>query len=130
MRTSEKCKKGKTIFEVKQIQFHFSHSLFSLPILFNLIGMGFVCRLFKTLTEAVSQVQAAFDKGSEAEIKTAEENLLVKAKDLLSDWLDKEKGSTVTENSIFSKLPQYWEEQYHKDMEALNVSLRCSQFLA
>ena len=100
----------------------------SLPILFNLIGMGFVCRLFKTLTEAVSQVQAAFDKGSEAEIKTAEENLLVKAKDLLSDWLDKEKGSTVTENSIFSKLPQYWEEQYHKDMEALNVSLRCSHF--
>merc|ERR1719204_991348 len=78
-------------------------------------------RLFKTLTEAVSQVQAAFDKGSEAEINTAEENLLVKAKDLLSDWFDKEKGSTVTENSIFSKLPQYWEEQYHKDMEALNI---------
>jgi len=78
-------------------------------------------RLFKTLTEAVSQVQAAFDKGSEVEINTAEENLLVKAKDLLSDWLDKEKGSTVTENSIFSKLPQYWEEQYHKDMEALNI---------
>merc|ERR1719259_1200249 len=44
-------------------------------------------RLFKTLTEAVSQVQAAFDKGSEAEINTAEENLLVKAKDLLSDCL-------------------------------------------
>uniref|UniRef100_A0A8C2KQU4 Cysteine--tRNA ligase, cytoplasmic n=1 Tax=Cyprinus carpio TaxID=7962 RepID=A0A8C2KQU4_CYPCA len=43
------------------------------------------------------------------------------AKDLLSDWLDSQFGSQVTENSIFSLLPKYWEGEYHKDMEALNV---------
>jgi len=80
-------------------------------------------KLFKTLTEAVQKVQEAVEKkaGGEEEVKAAEENLLVKAKDLVSDWLDQEKGSSVTDNSIFSKLPQFWEEQYHKDMEALNI---------
>ena len=78
-------------------------------------------RLFKTLTEAVAQVQSAFESGDNDKVKAAESNLLVKAKDLLSDWLDKQKGSQVTDNAIFSKLPQFWEEQYHKDMEALNV---------
>ena len=44
------------------------------------------------------------------------------AKDLLSDWLDKQFGSEVKDNAIFSKLPQFWEEKYHEDMDALNVS--------
>lgn len=48
--------------------------------------------------------------------------LLESAKDMLADWLDKQFGSQVTENSIFSLLPKYWEEEYHKDMEALNVN--------
>lgn len=48
--------------------------------------------------------------------------LLENSKDLLADWLDKQFGSQVTENSIFSNLPNYWEGEYHKDMEALNVS--------
>lgn len=48
--------------------------------------------------------------------------LLEEAKDLLSDWLDSQFGSQVTENSIFSLLPKHWEGEYHKDMEALNVS--------
>lgn len=43
------------------------------------------------------------------------------AKDVLAPWLDKLKGSEVTENSIFSDLPKFWEEEFHKDMEALNV---------
>lgn len=48
--------------------------------------------------------------------------LLESSKDLLSDWLDKQFGSQVTENSIFSILPKYWEGEYHQDMAALNVS--------
>lgn len=48
--------------------------------------------------------------------------LLENSKDLLADWLDKQLGSQVTENSIFSILPKYWEGEYHKDMDALNVS--------
>lgn len=47
--------------------------------------------------------------------------LLESSKDLLADWLDKQFGSQVTENSIFFNLPKFWEEEYHKDMEALNV---------
>lgn len=50
--------------------------------------------------------------------------LLENSKDLLADWLDKQFGSQVTENSIFSILPKYWEGEYHKDMDALNVSRR------
>lgn len=48
--------------------------------------------------------------------------MLEEAKDLLSDWLDSKFGSQVTDNSIFSKLPKFWEGEFHKDMEALNVS--------
>ncbi|XP_022446800.1 cysteine--tRNA ligase, cytoplasmic isoform X2 [Delphinapterus leucas] len=47
--------------------------------------------------------------------------LLEEAKDLLSDWLDSMHGSEVSDNSIFSKLPKFWEAEFHKDMEALNV---------
>lgn len=50
--------------------------------------------------------------------------LLENAKDLLADWLDQQFGSQVTENSIFSTLPKFWEGEYHKDMEALNVGSR------
>lgn len=47
--------------------------------------------------------------------------LLKEAKDPLSDWLDRKKGDTVTEHSIFSKLSQHWEDEFFKDMDALNV---------
>eukprot|EP00069_Balaena_mysticetus_P010365 bmy_20595T0 len=47
--------------------------------------------------------------------------LLEEAKDLLSDWLDSMHGSEVSDNSIFSKLPKFWEAEFHKDMAALNV---------
>jgi len=47
--------------------------------------------------------------------------LITEVKDVLAPWLDKQFGSGVTENAIFSDLPRYWEEEFHKDMEALNV---------
>lgn len=56
------------------------------------------------------------------ELLSFQKVLLESSKDLLADWLDKQFGSQVTENSIFSTLPKYWEGEYHKDMEALNVS--------
>lgn len=56
--------------------------------------------------------------------------LLENSKDLLADWLDRRFGSQVTENSIFFNLPKFWEEEYHKDMEALNVSRRGPEGLA
>lgn len=47
--------------------------------------------------------------------------LLREAKDPLSDWLDFNHGASITDNSIFAKLPQHWETQFHQDMDALNV---------
>ncbi|XP_054949956.2 cysteine--tRNA ligase, cytoplasmic isoform X13 [Pan paniscus] len=55
------------------------------------------------------------------EVNSCVEVLLEEAKDLLSDWLDSTLGCDVTDNSIFSKLPKFWEEDFHRDMEALNV---------
>lgn len=46
------------------------------------------------------------------------------AKDPLANWLDEMKGSTITEHSIFNKLSQQWEAEYHKDMDALNVRFK------
>lgn len=48
--------------------------------------------------------------------------MLKEIKDPLADWLDKIKGSTVTEHSIFNQLSKHWELEFHKDMDALNVS--------
>lgn len=62
------------------------------------------------------------------EIETARANFLQQSKDALCDWLDKKFGSTVTENSIFESLPRFWENEFHKDMKALNVS--CHRLLA
>ena len=40
----------------------------------------------------------------------------------MADWLDSHHGSEVSEKSIFAALSQYWEEQFHVDMDSLNVS--------
>ena len=49
------------------------------------------------------------------------QSLLEASSDALSDWLDKHHGSKITENSIFDNLPKFYEAEYFKDMEALNV---------
>lgn len=43
-------------------------------------------------------------------------------KDPLAEWLDAKHGSDVKDNSIFFELPRFWEKEYFKDMDALNVS--------
>ena len=77
-------------------------------------------KLFNTMKESIARVSEAFKQNKGLE--EAHKQLLVDAKDLMSDWLDKQFGAKVTENEIFSKLPRYWEEKYHEDMENLNVS--------
>lgn len=49
--------------------------------------------------------------------------LLKDTRDPLSEWLDQCKGYTVSEHSIFSKLSQRWETEFHKDMDGLNVGI-------
>ena len=48
-------------------------------------------------------------------------SLLSVAGDPLSDWLDSRRGSEVTDKTIFASLTQHFEEEFHSDMEALNV---------
>ncbi|KAM4617669.1 cysteine--tRNA ligase, cytoplasmic isoform 2-T2 [Discoglossus pictus] len=59
--------------------------------------------------------------GCEQDVQKHTKILLEQSSDLLSDWLDMKQGAQVTDNSIFSQLPKYWEGEYHKDMDALNV---------
>ncbi|XP_039992282.1 cysteine--tRNA ligase, cytoplasmic isoform X2 [Xiphias gladius] len=77
-------------------------------------------RLDAAVTAALQPLQAAMGSSDEV-VQPLAQVLLENSKDLLADWLDKQFGSEVTENSIFSILPKYWEGEYHKDMEALNV---------
>ncbi|KAJ8343207.1 hypothetical protein SKAU_G00305360, partial [Synaphobranchus kaupii] len=79
-------------------------------------------RLETAVTAALGPLQGAVESGAtDAVLQSRAEVLLQEARDLLSDWLDSQFGSQVTENSIFSLLPKYWEGEYHKDMDALNV---------
>lgn len=56
-------------------------------------------------------------------IEKAKNDLLQSAKGPISEWLDSKLGATVTDNAIFTALPRYWENEFHKDMKALNVSM-------
>jgi len=79
----------------------------------------------KVILKTVEPEKRAMQEKQVGRLKAAlggdKEHLVTEAKDILSDWLDSEKGATVTDNSIFSELPRYWEEKFHEDMEALNV---------
>ena len=77
-------------------------------------------KMFNTLKESIANVSKAHEQNKGLE--EAHKQLLIDAKDVMSDWLDKQFGASVSENEIFAKLPRYWEERYHEDMEALNVS--------
>uniref|UniRef100_A0A0B6Y7U9 Cysteine--tRNA ligase, cytoplasmic n=1 Tax=Arion vulgaris TaxID=1028688 RepID=A0A0B6Y7U9_9EUPU len=68
------------------------------------------------LTKVKEKVMALVDSGDAGKNVRLDE-----IKDILAPWLDKHKGSKLTDNDIFSDLPKYWEEEFHKDMEALNV---------
>lgn len=78
--------------------------------------------LFRRMTEANVMFQMAIKSGNAESIEAGKLNFLEQSKDAFADWLDRKFGSTVTENSIFEKLPRFWENEFHKDMEALNVS--------
>ncbi|XP_012269862.2 cysteine--tRNA ligase, cytoplasmic [Athalia rosae] len=77
--------------------------------------------MLSKITAAVVNLEKAVEENDQMKLKESQNALLREARDPLAEWLDRQKGSTVTENSIFSKLPQYWEMEYHKDMDALNV---------
>ncbi|KAK7098490.1 cysteine--tRNA ligase, cytoplasmic-like [Littorina saxatilis] len=62
--------------------------------------------------------QEGLGQGDQEETK---QMLLEAARDVLAGWLDKKYGSGVTENAIFSDLPKKWEQEFHNDMDSLQV---------
>ncbi|XP_066998786.2 cysteine--tRNA ligase, cytoplasmic [Anabrus simplex] len=82
------------------------------------------CMLEKMLgkmTTAVEMLEAAIKEKDKIKMEEARKSLLKEARDPLSEWLDGKHGASVTDNSIFSKLPRHWEAEFHHDMDALNV---------
>lgn len=75
----------------------------------------------RQMNEAIYVLENAVKSNDCEKIDAAKEYFLKQVRDPLSDWLDTIEGSSVTENSIFEALPRYWEEEFHKDMAALNV---------
>ncbi|XP_065835615.1 cysteine--tRNA ligase, cytoplasmic-like [Oscarella lobularis] len=71
-----------------------------------------------------ADVDKAIESLKEAEgekTEAATKNLLQKASDPISAWLDSRLGAGVSDHSIFSDLTQRWEREFHRDMAALNV---------
>ncbi|XP_053720307.1 cysteine--tRNA ligase, cytoplasmic isoform X1 [Synchiropus splendidus] len=79
-------------------------------------------RLDAAVSAALKPLQEAL-QGSQpaAVVEPLHQALLESSRDIVADWLDQQLGSSVDDNSIFSTLPQHWEEEFHKDMDALNV---------
>jgi len=48
-------------------------------------------------------------------------DFITNAKDVLSAWLDKCNGKEISDNTIFSDLPSFYEGQFHDDMNNLNI---------
>lgn len=79
-------------------------------------------KILVDVTEQDSKIQKGLvDKFPETEIEALKKDLLTKANDPLSEWLDKQFGAEITDHKIFQSLTQYWEKEYHDDMAALNV---------
>ncbi|XP_049865234.1 cysteine--tRNA ligase, cytoplasmic [Pectinophora gossypiella] len=70
---------------------------------------------------AVQNLKLAVESKDQDKIIKTKCELLKSAKDPISEWLDSKYGGTVTDNAIFTALPSYWENEFHKDMRALNV---------
>ena len=71
-------------------------------------------RMFLKLKSAVTSIESAVKSQDAARMEAERERLLADAKDVLADWLDSKQGSSVTDNEIFSDLPRYWEQEFHK----------------
>ncbi|XP_058840257.1 cysteine--tRNA ligase, cytoplasmic [Topomyia yanbarensis] len=78
-------------------------------------------RMLEKLTNAVDNLTIAVKSGQEDKVKEAQKQFLESSRDPLADLLDSKEGDSVNENSIFETLPRYWEDEFHKDMNALNV---------
>lgn len=73
------------------------------------------------MTSSLEALTTAVQSSDASEVAVARRDFLENALDPLSNWLDARDGAGVTEHSIFDALPRFWEDEFHKDMAALNV---------
>ncbi|CAH1954638.1 unnamed protein product [Acanthoscelides obtectus] len=78
-------------------------------------------KLLTRLTSSIENLEKAVKSGKNGVIEQSKATFLEDCKDPLSDWLDIQYGSTVTDNAIFTTLPRHFEAEFHKDMQALNI---------
>uniref|UniRef100_A0A0N5AZC4 cysteine--tRNA ligase n=1 Tax=Syphacia muris TaxID=451379 RepID=A0A0N5AZC4_9BILA len=76
--------------------------------------------LEKVEPHLVDESKNSCAKSSEATF-TALQELLDVSKDVLSEWLDLQYGSTVNQLSVFEKLAKKYESEFMSDMQKLNV---------
>ncbi|XP_066141458.1 cysteine--tRNA ligase, cytoplasmic [Euwallacea fornicatus] len=78
-------------------------------------------KILTRLNESIENLENAVKTDCKTALEEAQRRFIIESKDPLSDWLDCKFGGTVTDNAIFSALPKHWEEEFHKDMDSLNV---------
>ncbi|XP_022114534.2 cysteine--tRNA ligase, cytoplasmic [Pieris rapae] len=78
-------------------------------------------KLFENVAKAINELKLAVESKNEGKISIAKNEMLKSAKDPFSEWLDSKYGAEVKDNAIFAKLARYWENEFNKDMKALNV---------
>lgn len=70
---------------------------------------------------AITNLKSIKASGDVANVGSALANLITEAEAVLSEWLDVLKGHKLSNNEIFTKLARQYEDEFNKDMEALNV---------
>ncbi|XP_075235376.1 cysteine--tRNA ligase, cytoplasmic isoform X2 [Lycorma delicatula] len=78
-------------------------------------------KLVDRMSTAIKGLEDAVKSNDNTKMEMAKMALLEEARDPISDWLDKQFGSSITDNSIFSELPRHWEKEFRKDIKALNI---------
>lgn len=78
-------------------------------------------KIIVNVTQAVDNLSKAIESKNSEGIEKARWHLQEVAKTPICDWLDVQFGATVRDKKIFETLTRHWENEYNKDMEALNV---------
>ncbi|XP_039294913.1 cysteine--tRNA ligase, cytoplasmic isoform X3 [Nilaparvata lugens] len=78
-------------------------------------------KMLDKMSAAVLFLEESVKSNDDSKIEAAKKRLLEEAKDPISDWLDSRLGADITDNSIFTELPRHWENEFRKDLKALNI---------
>ncbi|TPX66703.1 cysteine---tRNA ligase [Spizellomyces sp. 'palustris'] len=69
--------------------------------------------------QALASAKTSLASGSTG--KDAADHLLDASRDVVASWIDSKHGHTVTDPKVFREFAAYWEDEYFKDMDALNI---------